>query len=160
MSDVKPIPEGHHTVTPHLVVKGAREAIAFYEKAFGAEAHYCMDGPNGSVMHGEIRIGDSLVYIADEWPGMEYFLAPTSIKGTACSLHIYCADVDAAYKRAIDAGATVVMEPMDAFWGDRYGRLRDPFGHEWSLATHVADLTPEEIAKGAEEWMKHCNKDG
>ena len=144
---VKPIPEGHHTLTPHLIVKGAGDAIEFYKKAFNAEELMCMRGPDGnSVMHGEIKIGDSIVYLADEYP--QYgCVGPAALGGSPVTLHLYVKDVDAAFDRAVKAGATVKMPVADMFWGDRYGQVTDPFGHVWSMATHIEDLTPEECTK-------------
>lgn len=149
---VKPIPDGFRTVTPHLCIKGASDAIDFYKRAFGAEEILRMPGPDGkSVMHAEIKIGDCLIMLADEFPGMSV-RSPKSLGGVTATLHIYVPDADAAYNRAIAAGATASMPLMDAFWGDRYGRVTDPYGHEWAIATHTKDLTPEQIAKGAHEW--------
>ncbi len=152
----KPIPEGYHSITPHMVISDAGKAIEFYKKAFGAEELFRMPGPGGQgVMHAEIKIGDSVVMMCDEMPQAGRWKAPESLNGTSVSLHIYVADVDKAFQHAIDAGATATMPVMDTFWGDRYGKLTDPFGHEWSIATHKLDLTPEEIAKGAEECFKN-----
>jgi len=149
MAKVKPIPDGMHTVTPHLVCKDAGKAIDFYEKAFGAETVMRMDMPGGGkLMHACLRIGDSAVMLADEFPDWNS-LGPSSRGGTTVVLHIYVLDADAFFDRAIKAGAEVVMPLGDAFWGDRYGQLKDPFGHIWSVATHVKDLTPEEIAEAA-----------
>ena len=143
MSEVKPIPEGFHTVTPHLVTAGAAGAIAFYMKAFGAEELRRIDGPGGKVMHAEIRIGDSVVMLCDEFPEFGA-LAPKG--GSPVTIHLFVKDVDAVYHQAVAAGATATMPPADAMWGDRYGKLIDPFGHSWSLATHKEDVTPAEIA--------------
>jgi uncharacterized glyoxalase superfamily protein PhnB len=140
------IPDGHHTITPHLVIKGAAEAIEFYKRAFGAEeiGRMPMPGPDGQVKigHAELRIGNSFLFLADEFP--EY--GSTGPNGhSPVSLHLYVTDVDTAFQRAVDAGATVTMPLADMFWGDRYGKLVDPFGHNWSLATHIEDVTPEEM---------------
>ncbi len=152
----KPIPEGYHSITPHMVISDTGKAIEFYKKAFGAEELFRMPGPGGQgVMHAEIKIGDSVVMMCDEMPQAGRWKAPESLNGTSVCLHIYVADVDKAFQRAIDAGATATMPVMDTFWGDRYGKLTDPFGHEWSIATHKLDLTPEEITKGAEECFKN-----
>ncbi len=149
MAKVKPIPDGMHTVTPHLVCKDAAKAIEFYEKAFGAETVMRLDMPGGGkLMHACLRIGDSAVMLADEFPDWNS-LGPSSRGGTTVVLHVYVPDADAFFDRAIKAGAEVVMPLGDAFWGDRYGQLKDPFGHIWSVATHVKDLTPEEIAEAA-----------
>ena len=147
---VRPIPSGHHTLTPHLVVKGASKAIEFYKKAFGAEEVGRLSGPDGkSVMHADLKIGDSHVFLVDECPEMGS-RAPDSIGGTPVTIHMYVEDVDAAFGKAVAAGAEVRMPLSDMFWGDRYGVLSDPFGHSWSLATHKQDLTPEQIRKGAQ----------
>lgn len=147
------IPQGFRTVTPYLVVKGAAEAIEFYEKAFGAEEVVRMAGPGGSVMHAEIRIGDSQIMLGDEFPGQPGFGAPSTIGGTTVNLHLYVEDADEAYERAVGAGATSVMPPEDMFWGDRYCKIVDPFGHSWALATHQEDVPPEEMEKRAAEAM-------
>jgi uncharacterized glyoxalase superfamily protein PhnB len=144
------IPEGTRTVTPHLVVKGAAKAIDFYKAAFGAVEHGRMNGPGGSVAHAEIQISDSRVYLADEFPGGPV-RAPKD--GTSVVLHLYVPDADASFARALSAGATVAMPLMDMFWGDRYGQVRDPFGHVWSIATHKEDLSPEEMRKAGEAAM-------
>ena len=144
---VGPIPEGFHTVTPCLMIRGADRAIDFYRKAFGAEVLDRLTGPDGkSVVHAQVRIGDSFLFLGDEVPGMGAG-APETYGGSPVSIHLYVDDVDAAFKRAVAAGATVRMPVADMFWGDRYGRILDPFGHSWSIATHVKDLTPEEIQK-------------
>ncbi len=143
----KPIPDGMHTITPHLVCAGAKEAIEFYKKAFGATEESCLPGPDGKVVHAELRIGDSPFMLTDEWPEMNS-LSPKSLKGTPVTLHLYVTDVDAAVARAVAAGAELAMPVEDMFWGDRYGQVRDPFGHMWSVATHQHDLSPEEIAEG------------
>lgn len=159
---VKAIPEGFRTLTPHLSTRDAAKAIEFYKKAFGAEEVTRMTGPGGQgVMHAELRIGDSLFMMADEMPQMEqYMMAPQSLKGTTVSLHIYVEDTDAAYKKALDAGATEVMKPSDMFWGDRYSKVRDPFGHEWGIATHQEDVSPEECGKRAEQFFADMAKQG
>ncbi len=153
-NQVNPIPEGFRTITPHMVVRNAGEAMEFYKKAFGAEEVCRMNGPDGkSVMHAELKIGDSMLMLCDEWPQEPYCKSPQSLNGTSVTISLYVEDVDALYQRALDAGATTVMPPMDAFWGDRYGKVSDPYGHQWGLATHKQDLTPEEIGKGAEEFF-------
>ena len=141
---VKPIPEGMHTVTPHLVCAGASEAIAFYIKAFGAKEMARMPGPEGKLMHAQIMIGDSHVMLVDEMPDWKA-VGPKTLKGTPVTLHMYVEDADAVFKRAVDAGATSVMPVEQTFWGDRYGVLEDPFGHRWSIATHVKDMSPAEM---------------
>ena len=146
MSTVKPVPDGYHTVTPHLVVRDAAKAIDFYAAAFGAEELYRMPGPDGAVMHAELMIGDSRVMLGEEAPQMGA-LSPQTIGGSPVSLLLYVKDVDASFTRAGGAGCTIQMPPTDMFWGDRYGKLVDPFGHKWSLATHKEDVSPEEMAK-------------
>lgn len=161
-SQAKPIPDGFHTVTTHLVIRGAAKAIDFYKKAFGAqELHRMpMPGPGDRLMHAAIKIGDSIIMLADEFPEMGG-LSPLSLKGTPVGLHLYVTDADASFKRALDAGATVKMPIMDQFWGDRYGVVTDPFGHQWSIATHKRDMTPQEMEKaGAEAMAKMCQPAG
>ena len=147
MAKPKPIPDGHRTVTPYLTVQGAAKAIEFYKRAFGAHDEGRMDSPDGKrVIHAEIRIGDSMVMLSDEFPGMGP-RSPQVLGGTTASIFLYVPDVDAAFKRAVDAGAKALMPPTDMFWGDRFGKLVDPFGHEWAMATHQEDLSDEEIRK-------------
>jgi PhnB protein len=143
-SSAKPIPDGMHSLTPHLVCDGAAAAIEFYKKAFGATEEARLPGPDGRLMHAQLRIGDSPLMLVDEWPEMGA-VGPNKLKGSPVTLHHYVTDVDTSFARAVEAGATVTMPLSDTFWGDRYGQLRDPFGHLWSLATHLRDLTPEEI---------------
>jgi PhnB protein len=149
MSDtVKRIPADMHTVTPHLVCADAVGAIDFYVKAFGATDVSKMLAPNGKLIHGMLRIGDSPVMLMEETP--EYnALGPNTLKGSPVTLHLYVEDADAAFHRAVDAGATAVMPPADMFWGDRYGVVKDPYGHSWSLAHHVKDMSPEEMQAAA-----------
>ena len=149
---VQPVPEGFHTVTPHLVIKGASEAIEFYKKAFGAAEISRLPGPDGKLMHGSLKIGDSIVFLVDENPQWGSN-GPLSLGGTPITLHLYVEDVDTAFSQAVEAGASVKMPPADMFWGDRYGVITDPFGHSWSLATRKQDLTPEQVAKNAEEMF-------
>lgn len=144
MSKVNPIPEGFHTVTPHVIVKGVANAIDFYTKAFGAEERFRIPAPDGSIMHAEIQIGSSRVMMAEENAQWGSF-GPKET--TPVVLHMYVPDCDAAMKRAATAGATVVMPAADMFWGDRFGKVKDPFGHEWSIATHTSDPTPEQMKK-------------
>ncbi|HEX9453020.1 MAG TPA: VOC family protein [Candidatus Binatia bacterium] len=149
-AQVKPIPEGMHSVTPHLVCAGAAEAIDFYKKAFNAVELGRMDGPQGKLLHGAIRIGDSMVMLADEFPDWGS-LGPKSLKGSPVTIHLYVEDVDAFTARAVAAGAKVTMPIQDMFWGDRYGKLEDPFGHQWSVSTHVRDVSPEEMQQAAQK---------
>jgi uncharacterized glyoxalase superfamily protein PhnB len=153
---IKPIPDGYHTLTPHLVVKGASQAIEFYKKAFGAEELRRMPGPDGkSIMHAELNIGDSRLMLVDEFPEMDC-RGPQTIGGTPVTIHMYVEDVDAAFNKAVAAGAQVRMPVADMFWGDRYGVLADPFGHSWSMATHKEDLSREEVTKRATEFSSEC----
>jgi len=142
----KPVPEGFHTVTPYLIVNDGRAAIEFYKQAFGAKEEYRMDGPGGKVMHAEIRIGDSHVMLADEFPDMGY-RGPQALGGSPVSLLLYVEDVDARFQRAVAAGAKVLRPVEDQFYGDRTGTLADPFGHVWSIATHKEDVPPDEIKR-------------
>ena len=151
MSDrVKPVPEGFHTITPHLTVRDAKRAIEFYQKAFGAEVLSVAPGPGDKVMHASLKIGDSILMLNDEFPEFGGQLGP-SATGSSVALHVYLDDVDTAFQRAVSAGATVKMPLMDQFWGDRYGVVIDPFGHRWSLATHTRDMSPEEMQQEQEE---------
>ncbi len=141
-----PIPEGFHTVTPAIVVRGADKAIEFYKKAFGAQELSRMLGPDKKIAHAELKIGDSIIMLSDEFPGSPC-QSPAELGGTTTTLHLYVKDVDSAYKQAITAGGKEDMPVQDMFWGDRYGRLRDPFGHTWGILTHKEDLSPQEIEK-------------
>src|SRR5215470_10767430 len=141
---VKPVPEGMRTVTPHLVCAGAAEAIEFYKKAFGAVEASRLPGPQGKIAHAMIRIGDSAVMLVDEMPDWRA-LGPKSLKGSPVTVHLYVDDADAFVARAVKAGAKVTMPLADMFWGDRYGKLEDPFGHLWSVGTHVRDVSREEM---------------
>jgi len=144
-----PIPEGFHTVAPHLIVKGAGDAIAFYRKAFGAEEVRRMPGPDGkTVMHAELKIGNSMLMLADEFPDYGC-VGPKTIGNSPVTVHLYVNDADAVYNQAVKAGATPTMPLQDMFWGDRYGKLTDPFGHHWSIATHKEDVSPQECARRA-----------
>jgi uncharacterized glyoxalase superfamily protein PhnB len=149
MATAKTLPQGQHSVTPHLVVRGAARAIDFYKEALGAEEDMRMPTPDGKNMHPEIQLGDSKVYLVDDFDDSpeEGIGSPDKIGATTFTVHLFVDDVDAAVARAAAAGAKVTLPPTDMFWGDRYGRIRDPFGHSWSIATHGKDLTPEEIRK-------------
>ena len=149
---VKPIPDGYHTVTPYLAVDDATEAIAYYQKAFGAKERVRMETPDGKIGHAELEIGDSLVMLSDPFP-QGSTRPPKELGGTTAGVFMYVEDVDAVVKRAVDTGATVAMEVADQFWGDRFGTIIDPFGHSWSIATHVENVTPEQIAERAREAM-------
>jgi len=149
--NVQPIPEGMHSITPHLVCDGAARAVEFYQKAFGATGAATMLGPDGRVMHAQITIGDSKVMLVDE--NREFgMLSPKSLNGSPVTIHLYVDDADAVYQRAVGAGAKAVMPPADMFWGDRYGVLDDPFGHRWSIATHQRDLSPAEMQEAMKSF--------
>ena len=147
---VKPIPEGMHTVTPHLVCAGAADAIEFYKKAFNAVETARLPGREGKLMHAAIRIGDSVVMLADEFPKYGS-LGPKSLKGTPVTIHLYVENVDAFVARAVNAGAKITMPLENMFWGDRYGQLEDPFGHRWSVGTHVRDVSPQEMQRAMQK---------
>jgi PhnB protein len=153
---VKPIPDGYTAVTPYLTVKGAAAAIDFYKKAFGAEEALRMNAPDGKkVMHAEIRIGGAVIMLHDEAPEWKA-LSPQTIGDTSCSIMLYVKDVDAVVQRAIAAGATSLMPVEDQFYGDRCGTIKDPFGHKWSIATHIEDVASDEIARRAAEKFGHA----
>jgi PhnB protein len=148
----KPIPEGYHAVTPYLVVDDAAGAIEYYKKAFGAKERARMEAPGGKIGHAELEIGDSVVMLSDAFP---QFTArpPRELGGTSAGVFMYVEDVDAVVKKALDEGGTIEMEVADQFWGDRFGSVTDPFGHVWSIATHVEDVPPEEMAERAKAAM-------
>jgi PhnB protein len=150
MPEVKPIPDGMRTVTPHLICADATAAIEFYKKAFNAVETGRMPGPEGKLIHALIRIGDSPVMLVDEFPDWGS-LGPKALKGSPVTIHLYVEDVDAVVNRAVAAGAKVTMPLEDTLWGDRYGKLEDPFGHQWSVATHIRDVNPEEMRRAAEK---------
>jgi uncharacterized glyoxalase superfamily protein PhnB len=145
--NVKAVPEGLHTITPHLVIRAADKAIDFYKKAFGAEENGVHRTPDGKVMHASLKIGDSHLYLADEFPGHLSCASPQTLNGTTVTLNIYTENVDALFSRAVTAGATATMPLANQFWGDRYGQLKDPFGHSWGLAQHMEDVAPEEMER-------------
>jgi PhnB protein len=149
---VQPIPEGYNTVSPYLAVDDAAKAIEYYKQAFGAEETVRMNGPDGRIGHAELKIGDSHVMLSDPFP-QSTTTPPKELGGTSGSIFMYVEDVDAVVQKAVDAGATVTMEVEDQFWGDRFGSITDPFGHSWSIATHVEDLTPEEIEERGKAAM-------
>ncbi len=153
----KPIPDGFHTATPSIVVNNSKEAIEFYKKAFGANEIYQMAGPEGKCLHAMIKIGDSFVMMTDEFPQMGA-RSPQSIGGTPVTLHLYVEDADKVYNQAVQAGAKPTLPIMDAFWGDRYGCVLDPYGHSWSIATHKIDMSPEEMRKAGEAFMASMSK--
>jgi PhnB protein len=154
----KPIPEGYHTITPMFLFKNSHEAIDFYKKAFGATEKHVMPCPDGQgVMHAELKIGDSTIMMGDEHAERSCKSAET-LGGSPISLYLYVKDVDAAFQRAVAAGGTSRMPVQDMFWGDRTGTIQDPFGYCWTLATHVADVSPEEMARGAEAMFAGAGK--
>jgi PhnB protein len=153
--NVKPVPEGYHTVTPYLVQRDAKRALEFYRKAFGAETKTSMPSPDGRVMHAEVKIGDSMIFLSDEFPEMSSETkSPQSAGCVTSTIFLYVPDVDAVFKKAVEAGARVIMPVSDMFWGDRFGKVADPFGHHWGIATHKEDLAPQEIHKRQAEWEK------
>ena len=155
MADVDPIPQDRPYVVPYLSVRGASEAIAFYGRAFGATEKNRMESPDGRILHAEIEIGGHLVFLADDFPEMNEGKesSPAGLGGTTVTMHRYVEDCDAAIASAVDAGAEVVFPATDMFWGDRFGKIRDPYGHEWSLATHVRDVSADEMAEAAAEMF-------
>ncbi len=158
MSSVKPIPDGFQTITPHITVRDVVKAIEFYKTAFGAETVGIMYMPDKkTVMHAQIKIGNSPLMMAEEAPQWGS-ASPLMLGNSPVILHLYVKDVDASFKQAVQAGATPKMPPMDMFWGDRYSQVVDPFGHRWSIATHIKDMTPAEMAKGAEEAFAQMAK--
>lgn len=150
MPTVHPVPEGFRTLTPHLVCADAAAAMDFYARAFGAVEVSRLPAPNGKVMHGSMRIGDSMLMLVDETPAWGT-LGPLALKGSPVTIHVYVDDVDAAFARAVGAGATAKMPVTDMFWGDRYGMVTDPYGHLWSMATHVRDVTMDDMQQGMRE---------
>jgi len=148
----QPIPEGYSTISPYLAVDDAAEAIEYYKKAFGAEETERMEAPDGKIGHAELKIGDSHVMLSDPFPQAST-TPPKELGGTSASIFMYVEDVDAVVQKAVAAGATVTMEVEDQFWGDRFGSITDPFGHNWSIATHIEDLTPEEIEERGKAAM-------
>jgi len=151
-ASVKPIRESLRTVTPSLTVQGAAKAIDFYKKALGAKELMRLATPDGKIMHAELQIGDSVIFVSDEFPNMGVSKSPQSLGGVTGTLNLSMEDVDSAYKRAIDAGGKATMPPADMFWGDRYGTFVDPFGHLWGIATHKEDLTPQQIEERARQF--------
>ena len=154
---VKAVPPGFHTLTPHLVVRNAEQALEFYKNAFGAEVLHVAHMADGKVMHASLRIGDSMLMLNDEFPDYGT-LSPLSTGGSAVTIHIYTENVDAAFNRAVSAGAQVKMPLADQFWGDRYGVVADPFGHKWSLGAHIKDMSPEEMQREQDRAMAAMKK--
>lgn len=153
---VRPIPEGYHSLTPQLTCRDAASAIDFYKKVLGATELTRMSGPGGKVMHAELKIGDSRFMVNDEFPGMAAAPAPAAVHSS--SVFLYTEDVDSLFERAAQAGARVDMPLSNMFWGDRYGKFTDPFGHQWGVATHVEDVAPEEMQRRSEEMTKQMAK--
>jgi len=151
-SQVKPIPQGFRTVTPYLTLSDAARALDFYKRAFGAQEVMRMDGPGGKIGHAEIKIGDSMIMLADEMPGSAC-RSPQSLSGTTAGVLLYVENADAFFNQAVSAGAQVESPLADMFWGDRYGRLKDPFGHSWSVATHIEDVAPADMSKRMKDAM-------
>jgi PhnB protein len=155
----QPIPAGHENLIPHLVCSPCAEAIEYYKRAFGAQEIQRSPAPDGTrIMHASLRIGRSIVFLVDDFPEFcgGKSESPKALNGTPVTLHHYVVDCDAAMKRAVDAGGTVLMPATDMFWGDRYGAVVDPFGHKWSFATHIKDLTPEQMQAGMKEAFAHA----
>ena len=148
----KPIPQGFHTVTPSLVVRDAAKAIEFYKKALGAQERMRMAGPDGKIVHAELQIGDSIIFLSDEMPQAPV-KSPQTVGASTAVLNLYVEDVDTAFKRAVDAGGKVAMPLADQFWGDRYGSIVDPFGHAWGIGMHKEDLTADQIEKRAQDFF-------
>jgi PhnB protein len=155
-SNVRAIPEGFHSLTPSITCRDAARAIEFYKKAFGAREISRMLGPGGTIAHAELRIGDSVIFVADEWPGMSAAPAPTSTP--SFYLFLYTEDVDSVYNRAVAAGCHVAMPLQNMFWGDRYGKLTDPFGYQWGVGMHIEDVSPEELQRRSAEFAANMAK--
>jgi PhnB protein len=150
----KAVPEGQHTITPHLVVNGGEKALEFYKKAFGARIGNVHKTPDGKVMHADFTIGDSKLFLADEFPGAAC-VSPKTAGGSCIVLNLYMEGIDKTFDQAVSAGATVTMPLANQFWGDRYGQLKDPFGHIWALGQHIEDVAPDEMARRAQEAFAH-----
>ena len=155
-ANVNPVREGQHTITPHLVVSGAKQALEFYKNAFDAKIVNVHETPDGKVMHAEMKIGDSTIMLADEFPG--FSKSPKTLGGSTVLLNLYRDNIDQLFEQAVKAGATVTMPLANQFWGDRYGQLDDPFGHAWALGQHVEDVAPEEMARRAKEAFSKMPK--
>lgn len=155
MSQADPIPRGMHTVTPHLVCSNAATAFDLYKRAFNAEELARAAAPDGKIMHGLIRIGDSMIMLVDEFPQWGS-LGPAARGGSSVTMHLYVEDADKLFNQAVEAGCSVQMPMADMFWGDRYGVVKDPFGHSWAIATHMRDVSPEEIQQAISQMSKDC----
>ena len=156
-SQVKAIPQGYHAVTPYLVVNDGNRAIEYYKKAFGATEVNRMAGPGGKIGHAELKIGDSMIMLSDEMPGGTGH-SPQSLGGSSVSIFLYVEDVDSVFNQAVKSGGKADMAPKDMFWGDRFGKLTDPFGHLWALATHIEDIAPQEMEKRAKAAMAEMSQ--
>jgi PhnB protein len=156
MPSVKPIPEGYHSLSPSITCKNAAKAIDFYKKVFNASELMRMPGPNGEIMHAELKIGDSHIFLNDEYPGIA--VAPSGSGPTSVQIFLYTEDVDSVYNRAIQEGARSTMPLANQFWGDRYGKFVDPFGHHWGVATHVEDVAPEDMQRRMNEAMSKMSQ--
>lgn len=152
-ASVKPIPEGFHSIQPSLIVRNAVQAIDFYKKALGAQELVRMPGPDGKIMHAELKIGDSVLFLSEENPNMGFCKSPQTLGGCTVSLNVYVPDVDKVFNQAISAGAKETMPVADQFWGDRYGTLTDPYGYVWGIATHKENLTSDEMQKRAHDFF-------
>ncbi len=155
---VRAVPDGLHTITPSLIVKDANKAIDFYKRAFGAEAKAVHRSPEGKVMHAELQIGNSRFFLSDENPGMNNCQSPQTTGSVCCAMNIYTENADKLYNQATNAGATVTMPLENMFWGDRWGQVRDPSGHLWSIAQHVEDVSPEELDRRGREFFSKMSK--
>ncbi len=155
---VKAVRDGAHTITPHLIVRDAVKAIEFYRKAFGAEARGVHKTPDGKVMHAELKIGDSMIFLADEFPGMGSCSAPQTLNGSTAVMNLYRDNIDQLFNQAVAAGATVVFPLTNQFWGDRYGQVKDPFGHVWALGQHIEDVAPDELERRGREAFAQMAK--
>lgn len=156
-SQVNAIPKGYHSVTPYLVVSDGKQALEFYRKAFGATEVNRMLGPGGKIGHAEFKIGDSMLMLSDEMPGGTG-RSPQSLGGSTVSIFLYVENVDSIFNQAVHAGAKPDMPPQDMFWGDRFGKLTDPFGHQWALATHIEDVAPQEMEKRMKAAMPQMSQ--
>ena len=158
MAKVKAVPEGFRTVTPHLVIDGASDAMEFYKRAFGAKENARMTAPDGKKLwHAEMTIGDSRIMLADSFPEMGGGPSPKAAGGSTVVVHLYVPNCDAVFQQAVGEGAKALMPPTDMFWGDRYGQIEDPFGHRWSIATHTEDLTPDQMKQRAAAFEQKGN---
>jgi len=157
-SAVRAVPTGFHTITPSITCKDAARAIDFYEAAFGAVLRVRMDSPDGKVSHAELQIGDSIIFMGDEFPGMT--AAPAQDSLPSAYLYLYVEDADSVFNQAVSAGCESTMPVTTMFWGDRYGKVVDPFGHHWGIATHVEDVSGEEMERRAIEWMAQMSEKG